>query len=296
MLIYEKITESIITAITESPGDWKKCWRGQPMPIRSTGQAYQGVNILNLWWESNKAGYESPRWLTFKQVIDFGGRIRKGEKATTIVYSKPVSKDKTDDDGNVTINHYHCLRAYQVFNAQQADGLAADVVAMPIPEDSNPDVRDARLDALIAGTGAAIEHRGGAAFYSELNDKITMPNFEAFFSKEDYYAVLLHELTHWTGHHSRLGRFDKKSGTAKLTVADRAFEELIAELGSAFLCSKWQVTEQPRADHAAYVSSWLAALKKDKRFIVKAASAATKAAEYVNALQKNKTLLLTHQA
>jgi antirestriction protein ArdC len=284
MQVYQQITQTIIDAINNNPSDWKKTWRGLAMPIRATGQAYQGFNILNLWGASNQAGYESPRWLTFKQCIDLGGKIRKGEKATTIVYSKPMAKESLDDAGNATTDYYHCMKAYQVFNAQQADGLAADVVALPTASDTNPDARDARIDGLIARTGATIEHRGGAAFYSERSDTITMPAFTAFFSKDDYYATMLHELTHWTGHKTRLARFDDKKNTSNLTIAERAFEELIAELGAAFLCSKWQVTEQPRADHAAYIANWLGALKKDQRFIVKAASAATKAAEYINAL------------
>jgi len=285
---YQTITNTIVDLIETHGTGWVKPWIGnggtarRPISI-STGKAYQGINPILLW----SAGFADHRWGTYKAWQDKGCQVRAGQKAGAyIVFFKSLEiKDKETGDGK----KIPFLRQTAVFNAEQVEG----VEPLPVPEaPETPAEADERVKAALDfahATGADIRVTVGSdrAFYSPLSDKIVVPAITDFVgtptssAQECFAATLLHELVHWSGHRSRL---DRVKG---LAFGDEAYaaEELVAELGATFLCSDLQISAEPRADHAQYIASWLKALKNDKRLIVRAASAASKAAEYLHSLQ-----------
>jgi antirestriction protein ArdC len=217
--------------------------------------------------------------MTFKQSLELGGCVRKGEKSEKVIFYKTLIKEaETEDDDDRVIP---MARAYSVFNVEQIDGLPEHYYTKSEPLAPIGD-RNADLDAWIANTGADIRHGGAKAFYQPTNDFIQMPNFEAFSSVEAYYATHLHELTHWTKKGNRL---DRDLGRKQWGDEGYAREELVAEIGSAFLCADLNVSNVIRDDHSSYIDAWIKVLKGDKRAIFQAASMATKAAEYLHSLQ-----------
>ncbi len=262
---YQEITDRIISALEAGVTPWACPWEvelANGLPFNaSTGHFYSGMNTVLLWSSAMEQRFTSSAWLTMKQANKLGGRIRKGEKSTPLFFYSMVEKEK--DDGKK--EEYPMLKIYRVFNLDQIEGLSEDYV---------PEARTQRVDEFVASTGAYIEHYGQKAFYRPSVDKIVMPE-TPFRSTDDYYATLLHELTHWTGAKQRL---DRKGG-AVFGDKDYAFEELVAELGSAFLLAELGVTGT--VQHDSYIASWLKALKNDKRYIFKAASQASKAHQYL---------------
>ena len=276
--IYQTVTDYIIAAIEAGAGDWKMPWHAQgggalALPINAvTGKAYRGINPLMLWASAQAAGYPSGIWATYKQWAELGAQVRKGEKATGIVFWKLL--DDGEGEGEGEDKGRRCVaRGFSVFNAAQVDGYEAP--ALPVlPEAQRID----HAEAFFARTGAAIRHGGSRAFYAPEPDHIQMPEFAAFVEPVAYYATLAHEATHWTGHKSRCdrdlsGRFKSESYAA---------EELVAELGAAYLCADLGLASEPRPDHAAYVANWLKVLKDDKRAIFTAAALAQKAADWLH--------------
>lgn len=238
-------------------------------PLRFNGEGYSGINVLTLWASSMERGFAAPIWMTFKQALELGAHVRKGEKGSPVVYANTIVKTETDvasgDDVDVTIPF---MKGYTVFNVEQIEGLPAHYYAIATGE-PNPDERDARAEAFFTATGARVETGGNSAFYRLDTDHIQMPAFETFVGAQRYYATLAHESVHWTRHADRL---DRSFGRKQFGDAGYAREELVAELGAAFLCADLGLALEDRDDHAAYIGSWLKVLKDDKRAIFSAAA------------------------
>lgn len=270
--IYQTVTDSIIKALEAGVKPWVCPWKrngdisGLPANF-STGATYSGINIMLLWCSASEQGYSDPRWLTYKQANEQGWQVRKGEHGTTIIYYKMLEKE--NDAGET--EHIPMLKTFTVFNVQQIDDL--NICYEPLPE--TPYEPIIKADELIAGSGAKITEKGIQAFYRPATDEIYLPERNRFENAADFYATQLHELVHWTGAKNRLNR--EKGG--KFGSENYAFEELIAELGSAFLMADLGITGD--VQHESYIASWLKSLNEDKRFIFKAASAASKAHRYL---------------
>ncbi|MEZ5938375.1 MAG: zincin-like metallopeptidase domain-containing protein [Hyphomonadaceae bacterium] len=286
--IYTRITNQIISSLEQGVKPWTQPWNAAhaagpvSRPLRHSGETYSGINVLVLWATAMERGYAGPIWMTFKQALELGGCVRKGEKSSPVVYAGSLNRteqdDKTGEDVERTIPF---LKGYTVFNIEQIDGLPAHYYA-PAADTKNPDQRVAEADAFFASTRADIRHGGNSAFYAPGPDFVQMPNFDAFRSAEDYYASLAHECTHWTRHKSRL---DRDFGREKFGDAGYAREELVAELGAAFLCADLGLGLKDRDDHAAYIGHWLQVLREDKRAIFSAAAHAQRACDFLHGLQ-----------
>jgi antirestriction protein ArdC len=285
--IYTRVTEKIITDLEQGKRTWLPRWNAGhtagpvSRPLRQNGTPYRGMNVLLLWAESMEKGFISPIWMTYKQAQELGANVRKGEKGSLVVYANTFNKTETDEGGEDIEKKIPFLKGYTVFNVEQVEGLPAHYYAQPI----NPQPVEQRLEIVenfIKASGADIRHGGGSAFYAPTPDYVQMPHFETFKDKEGYYATALHELTHWTKHKTRL---DRDFGKQKFGNENYAREELVAELGAAFLCADLCITPEVREDHAPYLESWLKVLKDDKRAIFSAAAHAQRAADYLNGLQ-----------
>lgn len=287
--IYSRITDQIVAALEQGVKPWTQPWNaahaaGQvSRPLRHNGQPYAGINILTLWASAMERHYAAPIWMTFKQAIELGGCVRKGEKGSPVVYANIIVCTEEGDDGQDEERAIPFLKAYTVFNIEQIDGLPAHYYARA-EVSTNPDERDAAAEAYFAATGADIRHGGNSAFYVPSADFIQMPEFEAFRSAEAYYATLAHESCHWTRHKNRL---DRDLGRKRFGDEGYAREELVAELGAAFLCADLGLKLDDREDHAAYIGSWLKVLKDDKRAIFAAAAHAQRATDYLHRLQQS---------
>lgn len=273
--MYQTVTDNIIRALEAGVKPWVCPWTGSGaasgLPTNfSTGTAYSGINIMLLWSSAAEQGYTDPRWLTYKQAAEQGGQVRKGEHGTTIIYYKMLEKENEAGE----TEHIPMLKTFTVFNVQQIDNLAVEYAGLPAASFDPIE----KAEALTARSGAKITEKGIQAFYRPSTDEIYLPERFRFNNAADFYATQLHELIHWTGAKSRLNR--EKGG--KYGSDKYAFEELIAELGCAFLMADLGITGD--VQHESYISSWLKALNDDKRFIFKAASAASKAHRYLREL------------
>jgi antirestriction protein ArdC len=285
--VYTRVTEKIIADLEKGVRTWMKPWSvthtaGKiTRPLRHGGIPYQGVNVLLLWSEAGAKGYVAPIWMTYKQAVTLGAHVRKGERATMVVYADRIKKTEIDESGAETEAEIPFLKAYSVFNVDQIEGLPHHYYAQSDNQLSVTE-RIAKADEFIAGTGVDIRHGGNAAFYTQDGDRIQIPPFESFKDAESYYGTALHELTHWTKHPTRLNR---DFGRERFGDNGYAREELVAELGAAFLCADIGFTPIVRDDHAAYLQHWVAVLKTDKRAIFSAAAHAQRAADYLTQLQ-----------
>ncbi len=279
--VHQEITNRITDAL-ETAGDFHLPW------IKATGSSferpvniasknpYNGINIVSLWVSALASEFPSNLWGTYRQWQERGCQVRKGEKSSLVVFYKTyeVAGDETDPEER------RVARASWVFNAAQVDGFTIEVQDLPEQPAFDP---IARAEQFAAATGAVINEHGDRAFFSPINDQITMPERRRFIgtetttAAEGFYSTLCHELVHWSGVQSRLGR--DLSGR----FGDEAYavEELIAELGAAFLCADLGITPEPRLDHACYIKNWLAVLKGDKKAIFTAAAKASQAAQYL---------------
>jgi antirestriction protein ArdC len=285
--VYTRVTERIISDLEQGVRTWLKPWSVEhaagriSRPLRHNGTPYRGMNILLLWGEAVAKGYAAPIWMTYKQAQEIGGQVRKGEHGSLVVYANSITRTETNDKGEDIEREIPFMKGYTVFNVEQVDGLPAHYYARP----ENPLPLSQRIenaDRFMTATGAVINHGGNMAFYAPARDVIQLPPFEAFKDKESYYATALHELTHWTRHEKRLSR---DFGRQKFGDEGYAREELVAELGAAFLCADLGITPEIRDDHAAYLGHWLKVLKEDKRAIFSAAAHAQRAADYLCSLQ-----------
>jgi antirestriction protein ArdC len=289
--IYQEITSRIVAQFEEGTPPWRKPWTavGGGVPLRHNGIPYRGVNILALWAAAMEKGYRSPIWMTFHQAILLGGCVRKGEKGTLTVFANALKRTATDEaTGTETESQIHYLKGYTVFNAEQIDGLPQHYYAASLQSSHTPE-RIERAEAFFAATGAKVCSGGSTACYVMRTDLIHMPCIDTFRDAESYYATLAHECIHWTRHPARL---DRSFGQERFGDDGYATEELVAELGSAFLCASLGLTPEPRADHASYIAGWLKALKDDTRAIFRAASHAQRAADFLHALQPEASRLV----
>lgn len=284
---YQVITDKIIDAL-ETCGPSQRPWIGPnlTMPRNATsGHQYRGINVLMLWATAQEKGYAANRWATFKQWSDKGAKVRKGETGTPVVWFSMLDRKSDDAGDDEKSGRVPCLRLSWAFNVDQVEGYESEKIPSPADNEVSP---IERADALIAASGAKIQHQGVRAMYVPSRDEIHMPPQHLFTGTatmtptEAYYAVALHELTHWTG--PRLDRaFGERFGDQAY-----AFEELVAELGAAFLCAELGVTSEPRDDHASYVASWIKVLKNDRKAIFTAASKAAEAADYLRGVDRSK--------
>ncbi len=272
--IYETITATIIEAIETGCDKFAMPWNTTAMfPMNAhTQRRYRGVNVLMLWAQASKFGYTAPLWATYQQWHELGAHVRKGEKSTPVVFWKFY--DATDEEIKTTAeldDRPRCFaRAYHVFNAAQVDAFTVPEIAR-LAESERID----RAEAFFRHTGLAIVEGGPRAFYDIKADEIHMPPFSAFAKPDMFYSVLGHEAVHSSGHPSRLNReLANRFGSEAY-----AAEELVAEIGSAFLAAELDLDTEPRRDHAPYVENWLAALRNDRRAIFAAASKAQQAVQ-----------------
>lgn len=270
---YQDVTDAIIAQLEAGTRPWRMDWQGGSlqMPHRVTGEEYRGINVLLLWASAAQQGLTGRTWMTFKQATDLGASVRKGSKGTRIVFFKPLTVEDRETGEEKAIP---MLRTYVVFNSDQIDGLPGKFASAPIVPAEGLE-RDAAAEAALRSCGAEIVEGGARAFYTPASDIVTMPDFERFTSSSGYLATLAHELCHWTGHKSRLDRFGNNDRTSY------AFEELVAEMGAAFIGARLGIVGEHIENHSAYLASWLKALKDDKRMIFKAASLAQQAADMV---------------
>jgi antirestriction protein ArdC len=245
----------------------------------STRRPYRGINCLLLTLEAMISGYARSRWLTFRQAVALGAHVRQGERGCTVVFYKlrevPEARPEVGGSEKRIVPF---LRAFTVFNVSQIDGLPANATPAPITASWDP---DAEAEALVTACGADVRHGSSEAYYNRRMDAIYVPDRTAFHRGGDYYATLLHELVHWTGHSERCNR----DLCGRFGDAGYAMEELVAELGSAFLCAHCHI--DGRLQHAEYVASWLEVLKQDKRAIFTASTKAQTAADFL--LQPTRT-------
>jgi antirestriction protein ArdC len=224
-------------------------------------------------------GFAAPIWMTFRQASELNGHVRKGEKGSLVVFANSISRTERDEKtGEDTAREIPYMKGYTVFNVDQIDGLPASFYATVEPT-RDPIARIDHAETFLNSVGANIRQGGNRAYYAQESDYVQMPPFEAFCDAESYYATLAHELTHWTKHPSRLAR---DLGRKSWGDPGYAAEELVAELGSAFLCADLELQQEPREENAAYIANWLEFLKNDKRFIFSAAAHAQRAADYLN--------------
>ena len=290
--IHQEITNAVVEsleAIREQFGKdhegfaWTKPWidTSSGMPRNVDGKPYRGINILLLLIQASKMGYGQNIWGTFKAWKDKGGTIIKGSKSTKITFYKSyVAKDKETEEEN----KFFILKTFNVFNIAQVDGVTIQEDTQTL---TNTVERNKLIDSFVAGTNVIIKDGGNRAYYatSPTIDFIGMPKLEQFKTTDGYYSTLLHELTHWTGAMKRCNR-DLKN---KFASSAYAFEELEAELGSMFLCNKFNILgrdEEQMRNHITYLNNWIKILKDDKKAIFQASSLAQKAFDFLEGLQE----------
>lgn len=264
---YELVTERIIAALESGVAPWRKPWRGGGEPRNAiTGRRYHGMN----WFLLSCHGGE--KFLTFKQAVDAGGNVRKGEKGCPVIYWNWFEMEKDGEKKKIPF-----LKHFTVFSVDQCEGLnlaSDETLGEVIPFIARPDAEET-----IASTGAVISHGGGRAFYRPSTDSITLPEREAFNAPDEYYSTAFHELVHWTGHASRLKRPGIES-VAAFGSASYSKEELIAEMGAAFLSASHGINSC-LDNSASYLQGWISALKGDSKLAIQAAGAARKAADFI---------------
>lgn len=279
--LYAEVTNRVIAELEQGRLPWVQPWDGAAcscsMPHNAgTGRRYSGINVLILWAAVIEGGYASQRWLTYAQAQAAGGHVRRGERGTVVCYADrftPRNEEARAQDEEREARQVAFLKRFTVFNIDQCEGLPEALTRAsepPAEADILPSVQ-----ALIEASGADFRVGGAEAFYSPGADFVAVPPPAAFHEPINWYRTALHELGHWTGHRSRLDR-DQCGGFGS---ADYAREELVAEMASAFACASLSI--QPTVRHADYVGCWLAVLREDEKALFRAASAASKAADYL---------------
>jgi len=287
--VYTRITDKIIADLEQGERPWMKPWNAEhaagkiTRPLRFNGLPYSGINVMMLWSDAMDKGFNAPIWMTFKQAQELGGHVKKGEHGSLVVYANTITKTEHDDDSGEDIEQkIPFMKGYTVFNVEQIEDLPPHYYAMAQAPTLTTEQRDEQLEKFFAATGADIRHGGNRAYYSMQTNHVQMPPFEFFKDRESYYATEAHEMTHWTRHPSRL---DRDFGRKTWGDEGYAMEELVAELGSAYLCADLGITPEVREDHSAYIGSWLKVLKQDKRAIFSAAAHAQRAVDFLHKLQ-----------
>lgn len=281
--LYDDITDKIIAELEAGRAPWVQPWGSAAakaplaMPRNAaTGRHYSGINVLILWGAVIQHGFPGQSWLTFRQALSLGGNVRKGEHGTTVVYADrftPEDEKRRARETGEDAAAIPFLKRFTVFNAAQCDGLPDDIAAIAPPPP--PGLIEPRVEALIEATGIDFRIGGDRAFYVPAHDYVQVPPPQAYFEPINWHRTALHELGHASGHASRLGRdLTGGFGTKKY-----AFEELVAEINAAFCCASLGIV--PTVRHADYIGAWLEVLREDNRAIVRAASQASKAADWL---------------
>ena len=288
--LYQEITDKIIAELETGRAPWVQPWgmAAAKAPLAmprnaSSHRRYSGINVLILWGAVIERGFSTQSWLTFRQALGLGGNVRKGERGTTVVYADrftPEDERRRAEQTGEEPGAIPFLKRFTVFNTDQCEGLPEEIakVAPPPP----PGLIEPQAEALIAATGADFRIGGARAFYSPTHDFVQVPPPQAYFEPINWHRTACHELAHWVGHKSRLARDLSGSYGSKAY----AREELIAEMAGAFVCASLGIV--PTVRHADYLGSWLEVLREDDRAIVRAASAASKAADYLLAFQPDR--------
>lgn len=275
--VYEIVTDRILSALEKGTVPWEKPWNaesGQPVNLKSK-KAYRGINIWLLSLSAMSAGYSSPYWLSFKQAKDLGGSVRKGEKGTVVVFWKPVKQEDSRDG-----KPYVILRYYRVWNVEQCEGIESKIPAPIERPDFDP---IAEAESILQGyrNAPAVKFGGDRAFYSPSADFVGMPEKETFVNPSAYYSTHFHEFVHSTGHSSRLNRKGITDPSATFGNAVYSEEELVAEMGAAFLCGMAGILDYTVDRSAAYLDHWKSKISSDPKLVVKAAAAAQKASDHI---------------
>lgn len=288
--VYERVTAAIINAIESGAGTYRMPWvvrqdRGFSPVSVGTAKPYRGVNTLVLWAQAQTKGYTSSLWGTYRQWQELGAQVRKGERGSPVVYWGTVDGKSESEDEATDARVRLFAKGYVVFNADQVDNLK-----MPKRFETklSHNQRIDRAESFFAPL-AEVRNGGNRAYYRpDTPEAIYMPGFDQFPEAQQYYSVLSHETTHWTSHESRCNReLGKRFGDQAYAI-----EELVAELGSAYLMAHLELETTPRVDHAQYIDSWLRVLKADSRAVFSAASQAQRAADYLTALAGKSTLAM----
>jgi antirestriction protein ArdC len=285
--VYTRVTDRILADLEQGVRPWMKPWNADntagriTRPLRHNGTPYRGVNVLLLWDEATTRGYASKIWMTYKQAAELNAQVRKGEHGALVVYADRLTRIEAGDNGEDVEREIPFMKGYTVFNVEQIEGLPDHYYGRPEPKGEPLQLLE-NAEHFFAATGATFHHGGNMAYYAPGPDLIQLPLPEVFRDAPSYAATKAHELAHWTKHESRLNReFGRKR------FGDQAYarEELVAELGAAFLCADLGITPEPREDHAAYLAHWLKVLREDKRAIFSAAAHAQRAVDYLHGLQ-----------
>lgn len=295
--LYQEVTDKIIAALEQGTAPWLKPWDNVVpyggMPCNAvSGRLYSGINILLLWLSAAEHGYTQRKWITAKAAIDAGGYVRKGEKATVAVNYRPFEREKTDkdgnpvfdDEGNPVMEQSASIKKHCLFNIEQCENLPREwyetIETQEQLADENQYAIFEEIRLILKGMDLEVTVKpSNRAYYHPQFDHIVMPEMKQFSSPQKFHSVLLHEMTHATGHQKRLAREGIISGKAKFGNKVYAFEELVAEMGCAFLCSHLGFADVPQ--NAAYIDGWIKVLKEDKRAIFKASGKAREACQYM---------------
>jgi len=285
--LYQEVTGKIIAELEAGRIPWVQPWgtAAAKAPLAmprnaSTHRRYSGINVLILWGAVIEHGFTGQSWLTFRQAIALGGNVRKGEHGTAVFYADrfiPNDERKRARESGDEAQAIPFLKRFTVFNADQCENLPQDVAAVGPPPP--PGMIEPQAEALIRSTAADFRIGGNRAFYCPASDFVQVPPPAAYFETINWHRTAFHELGHWSGHSSRLGRDMAGSFGSK----SYSREELVAEMAGAFICASLSIV--PTVRHADYIGSWLEVLGEDNRAIFRAASAASKAAEFILAFQ-----------
>jgi len=288
MKVEEIITAKILAKLEAGTVPWHKPWSGGDMPKNLVSKKeYRGINTFLL----SCSGFSSPYWLSFKQAQELGGTVKKGEKGSPVVFWKQLPIEETDENGKKTVKNIPFLRYYTAFNLDQCENINPD----KIPQSAkvlNNNEKIEQCEAIVAGMPKRpeINHGEQRAYYRPITDTVNMPKMETFDGSEEYYGTLFHELTHATGHETRVNRkgVSGESGEwSSFGSAPYAKEELVAEMGAAFLCGICQIENKTIDNSAAYIKSWLKRLKDDAKLVIMAAAQAQKAADFIRGINHN---------
>ena len=280
--IYQSVTNRIITALEAGTPPWVRPWTGEsdPNPINADSQrAYRGINWVTLQIEAQLGGYNRNVWMTYRQAAARGAQVRNGARGCPVVFWKlrkinaAAETEPWPCTDDIERRIIPLIRYSTVFNVAQIDGLPPEYSASPetVPTWTSKEA----AETIINKSGADIQHGGFRAFYQPTQDFVQLPSPNAFADAGSYYATALHELCHWSGHPTRLNR---QLGS-RFGAQAYAMEELIAEMGSAFLCAHSRINGL--LQHASYVQNWLQVLRSDKRAIFVASTKAQNAADYL---------------
>lgn len=287
--VYERITNQIVAELQKGVRPWLKPWNGEhaaghiTRPLRANGIPYRGINVVMLWSAAMEKGYAAPIWITFRQAKELGASVRKGGQGSLVVYADKITRREIGaDTGEESETQIPFMKGYTVFNVEQVEGLPSHFYAKAAPTADVECIE--RAEIFFAATRANVIHGGNRACYVPSTDNIHMPCIDLFRDAISYYATLGHETIHWTRHPSRLDRDFRRK---RFGDEGYAVEELVAELGSAFLSADLELTPDIRDDHAAYIGSWIKVLKNDKRAIFTAAAHAQRAADFLHGLQSH---------